>query len=277
MNVNKITYKSLKLFHLAAISLLLCGMYLATNNTLPSIFILLWCCICGVFAVYRLNDFIDSEVNLTNKLIHFFNNKLNLVFTLHFILIAIPLSYYYLPFFTFLVLGASGLLGALYSVKFHFKEKVFRIKNTFLLKNISIGISWGALILIGAGNFTDPIVQSLVLFATIQVFIGSIIRDIPDMEKDFQNKVKSVPLVIGSGSTFYLLIGVNFLSVLAIFPSMGNINLWITISAVIIWRMWTLINLKRNVSTVFWSQTANLLTCSLLFIVFYLSSLFYEI
>lgn len=277
MNTTKITYKSLTLFHLAAISLLICGIILSSNKNLPSNLLLVWCCFCGVFAVYRLNDFIDSEENLKNNLIHFFKNTLNLIFTLQFFLIVLPLSFLFLPLFTFVVLAASGLLGALYSIKFHFGKTVFRIKNTFILKNSTIGISWGALILIGAGNFTDPIVQSLIIFTVIQVFIGSVIRDIPDVEKDVLNKVRSIPIVLGINETIYLMIVLNLISILAIFLAQESKNLWITFILVSVWRMITLLGIKSDYSSKFWSQTANLLTCTLLLCIFFLTTLFYEI
>lgn len=258
-------------------SLLICGLLLSPNTNLLTAIILVWCCFCGVFAIYRLNDFIDSDENLKNNLIHFFKNTLNLIFTLQFFLITLPLCYYFLPFFTFVVLAASGLLGALYSIKFHFGKTVFRIKNTFILKNSSIGTSWGALILIGAGNFTDPIVQSLIIFTVIQVFIGSVIRDIPDVEKDVLNMVRSIPIVLGISKTIYLMIVLNLISILAIFLAPESKNLWITFLLVSIWRLFTLIKIKHDYLTKFWSQTANLLTCTLLLCIFYITTLFYEI
>lgn len=277
MNTTKITYKSLTLFHLAAISLLICGIILSSNKTILSTLLLVWCCFCGVFAVYRLNDFIDSEENLKNNLIHFFKNKLNLIFTIQFFLITLPLSYFILPFFTFVVLAASGLLGALYSIKFHFGKTVFRIKNTIVLKNGTIGLSWGAIVLIGAGDFSDPLVQSIVVFTVIQVFIGSVIRDIPDVEKDVLNKVRSFPIVFGIRETISLMIILNLISIVSIFLSPDSINLWITFILVSAWRLLTLLGIMRDYSSKFWSQTANLLTCTLLLCVFFLTTLFYEI
>ncbi len=277
MNSLNSPYKSLRLFHLAAISLLCCGISLAANQSMYTNATLIWCCFCGVFAIYRLNDFIDNAANLKNNLAHFFNNKLNLVFTLQFVLLTLPLAFIYLSWTTWLTLALSGLIGALYSIKFHFGNTVFRIKNTFLVKNITIGLSWGSLILIGAGNLSSPIVKSMVLFAIVQVLIGSVIRDIPDRDKDRTHKVQSLPIVLGINKTILLLHILNVLSLGAALLSVSSKNLWLTFSCVILWRLVTLSQIKRTFYSVFWSQKANLFTCTLLFIVFYLTTFRYAI
>ncbi len=277
MNSLDSPYKSLKLFHLAAISLLCCGISLAEENSVYTNTTLIWCCFCGVFAIYRLNDFIDNAANLKNNLAHFFKNKLNLFFTLQFVLLTLPIAFIYLSWTAWLALGLSGLVGALYSIKFHFGNTVFRIKNTFLVKNLTIGLSWGSLILIGAGNVSSPLVKSMVLFTIVQVLIGSVIRDIPDREKDRTHNVQSLPIVLGINKTILLLHVLNMLSLGAVLLSVSSKNLWFTFSCVILWRLVTLSQIKRTFSSVFWSQKANLFTCTLLFIVFYLTTFMYAI
>ena len=277
MNSLDSPYKSLRRFHIAAISLLCCGITLAEEQSIYTNITLLWCCFCGVFAIYRLNDFIDNEAKLKNNLTHFFNNKLNLVFTLQFVLFTLPIAFLYLSWITWLTLALAGLVGALYSIKFHFGNTFFRIKNTFLLKNVTIGLSWGSLILIGAGNVRTPLIQSMVLFTILQVLIGSVIRDIPDRDKDRGHNVQSLPIVLGINKTILLLHILNIISFGAALLSVSSKNLWFTFSCVILWRLVTLSQIKRTFSSIFWSQKANLFTCTLLFIVFYLTTFRYAI
>ncbi|MBK9192582.1 MAG: UbiA family prenyltransferase [Crocinitomicaceae bacterium] len=179
----------------------------------------------------------------------------------------IPLCLYFLNVFTFLVLSVISLMGVFYSLSFHYGKKLFRIKNVFLLKNIFIGIAWGSLILIGSGEFSDPVIKTLFLFSSVQVMIGSIIRDVPDEEKDKAAGVKSFPVVLGKKNTFIALHIFNFASWLTVlvWAFEGKFK-WILL-IVVLWRLINLIGLNLKNNSAFWGQKFNLFTCVLIFLI----------
>lgn len=275
MRTEAVTYKSLYPFYAAALSLLGCGILFSEYDHLQTI-LLLCCCFCGVFGVYRLNDFIDSEWNLRNNLHFFFKDPVHVLFMLLFVGIIIPLALMFLPRITFVLLGLSGIIGALYSLKFRMKGYVFRIKNTFILKNVCIGAIWGGLVPIGGGGLNHPLIFPLFLFAFAQVFIGSSIRDIPDVQKDVHNAVKTLPTQVGEQKTIVVLAIINFFSILAFYDASFFPAGMLVGIPVIIWRSMNLFQLYRHPYSQFWGQAGNLLTCFFIFLFSFLSTWLYD-
>ena len=235
--------------------------------------ILIWANITGVFLVYRLNDCVDQREDLKFNLKHFFSYKLHLVAVGQLTLITIPLAFYFLSEFSLLILSISAVLGMLYSLSFGRGEKQFRIKNLFFIKNLMIGSVWGALVLIGAGEYNDQIL-AFFIFSSAQVFVGSMVRDVPDLDKDSAAGVKSFPVIIGVGSTFVVMHAVNLTSIGAAAFSNWNENVLIVMFVSTIWRMVGLYFLTKNHNSRFWSQTANLLTCVLIPIILMITLLY---
>lgn len=229
--------------------------------------ILLWCNLSGVFLIYRLNDCIDQDADLKFNLSYFFSYRLHQIVVAQFILLAIPAATFYLDFFTLKILTVSALTGTIYSLSFKVRGKLFRIKNVFLLKNSLIGLVWGALILIGSGQLNHPVLLSLFVFTSVQVLIGSLIRDVPDLEKDKISGVKSLPVVLGLKKTFWFMHSVNFLSILSGFLCNWHAMMITLIALIVSWRFANIVFLKKNTSSILWGQYVNLITCILIAVI----------
>jgi 4-hydroxybenzoate polyprenyltransferase len=265
---SNVKFKSLFWFFLASTSLLLTGFYAAEQSDPITLSLLIWCNFLGVFLVYRLNDIIDQNADFSFNIRNFFSYTLHKVVVLQLLFVAIPLVLYFIDPFVFLILAIAAVIGTLYSISFKIGGSIFRLKNVFLVKNILIGVIWGSLVIIGAGQADDPLIHLVFIFASIQVFIGGIIRDIPDLEKDRQSGVKSFPVVIGINATVLFIHFVN-LSLLfyCIFQKYDQILL-IFIAVPTAWRALNIYLLGLAPKNSNWSQWMNLFTCVLILITF---------
>lgn len=264
-----IRFKKLGWFYLSSLGLLCGGVLLNTAADTMQTIVLAACDVSGVFLIYRLNDCIDQEEGKGLHLGRFFSFPIHVAVTAFFLLVLIPLAILFLPLMVFKLLGIGALIGTFYSFSLSIKGKTYRLKNLLLIKNILIGVVWGSLVLIGAGNWSDPAVLSLFLFASVQVVIGSMIRDVPDREKDEQRGVRSFPVVMGNKRSirFMHLLNVSSLASAAIYNWNSQ---WITFFLIIIlYRAINLIMLERNPDQLFWSQKGNLLTCVLIPIILF--------
>ena len=259
-------YKKYILFFIAALSLLLTGALVAETIDNTELLFLALCCVLGVFWVYRVNDVIDYDEDLKFNLKYFLSNKYHILYSL-LILVLIIFGCFLFSLFRFKVFAFIGLLGFVYSINFRVFGKNVRLKNMFFLKNASIGLAWGALILIGSGTFHSDGVVALVFLTTIQVFIGSMIRDIPDKEKDLKQNVKSFPVVIGIKKTIIFMHLANLFSFFILVTTLFSWSLLALIAIVVAWRLVNLIMLKKDPFSKFWGQLFNLMTCTLIFVV----------
>ncbi len=227
------------------------------------------CNLSGVFLVYRLNDCIDQNKDLKFNIKSFLSFPFHKAIIVMLVTVIIPLALFYLNHFVFLILSLAAIFGIIYSINFKFGNVYFRLKNIFLIKNIMIGITWGSLILIGSGSI-DPIIIKVFIFTSIQVFLGGMIRDIPDLDKDSIQNVKSFPVVFGISRTIVFMHIIN-LGTVFIF---SFIDFQLTILLFAIPSLWRCINLtllgfKPNNPN--WSQWMNLFTCILLFLMVLIS------
>ncbi|MEX1002401.1 MAG: UbiA family prenyltransferase [Crocinitomicaceae bacterium] len=252
---------------MASASLLISGWLLSADHDWKTLAFLLYCNLSGVFLVYRLNDCVDQNSRLTFNLKQFFSYPLHRFVVIQFVVIAIPLAILWLNDFRITVLAVSAIVGVLYSLSFQWGQKQYRIKNIFILKNLLIGAAWGALVLIGSGHLQSDFVRCLFIFCTLQVIIGSVIRDVPDVEKDHLNRVKSLPVVIGEKRTLFLMQLLNLFSFLSLILIDWKPGWLIAFTAVIIWRTINLFQLSaaKGAAQKYWSQTFNLLCCVLIF------------
>ena len=230
-----------------------------------ALLVLVLAVITGVFLVYRLNDSIDQNEDLRFNIRRFWKNPLHKFCLIQFVVILIPASLYFLSPFTFIVLAITAFAGFIYSITFNIKGKKFRIKNVFIVKNLFIGLAWGALVLIGAGGMSNPLTLVFFVFASFQVFIGSVIRDVPDLAKDKENDVRSFPVVLGIKNTVYGMKLMNIASITSVYFVNWNEYVMFAFSAIIVWRVVNLRQLYYGSNTKFWSQTFNLATCVLIF------------
>lgn len=262
-----VQYKPLYLFFLAANSLLLSGYILNEFSNVYQLLFIQWCGICGIFFIYRLNDFIDQTHDFRFHLKRFLSSKLHAFFVFQLLLITLPFSFYFLSSTQLALLTLICLLGIIYSLSFSIGSRSYRIKNMFFLKNVFIGFSWGCLILVGADSVSNSLVLGLFVFTCAQVTIGSIIRDIPDIEKDRTFMVKSVPVSLGIPLTLTILHILNILSLGIGFIIKANNNFVMLMFIVVVWRTICLVSIRQNTSSKLWLQTFNLLTCFLIFLI----------
>ncbi len=269
-----VRYKSLPMFFAAANSLLLSG-YISQTYVLDlSILLLLWIGVCGIFIVYRFNDFVDQSSNFKFNAKLFFKQRINLLFVFQFVIVVLPLSCILLSLFRLALLATIAVLGILYSVKFTVLQRSFRLKNVFLLKNLLIGIAWGALVLIGANGCATTYTKSLFVFCSLQVVIGSIIRDIPDVSKDTNELVKSLPVVLGINTTLKILHVLNFATLAVGFMVSWQTYFFILTLIIVAWRCLVLHKIKTSYSQHSWTQYWNLITCVFIFIITLFQSMY---
>lgn len=270
----EINYKNLLWFYIASVSLLVSGFIISYNQPLSTLFTLIWCIISGLFLIYRFNDYVDQDVELRFNIYHFLYLPLNLIMFLQLIFITIPITVYLIEKETLYVLSLSSVLGFLYSVNFQFNNRSFKLKNVFFVKNALIGIVWGSLVLIGSNNIFQTNIIPLFLYASIQVFIGGVIRDIPDLKKDKSNNVKSFPVVLGTNFTINILHLINFMSIILIFFNYNNLLIFTVFLIPFIWRSCNLLLLNSLSNNLTITEWMNLFTCVLILISTIISAYF---
>tara|TARA_B110000879_G_scaffold24617_1_gene32833 strand:- start:219 stop:812 length:594 start_codon:yes stop_codon:yes gene_type:complete len=193
---------------------------------------------------------------------------------LQLIFITIPITVYLIEKETLYVLSLSSVLGFLYSVNFQFNNRSYKLKNVFFVKNALIGIVWGSLVLIGSNNIFQTNIIPLFLYASIQVFIGGVIRDIPDLKKDKSNNVKSFPVVLGTNFTINILHLINFMSIILIFFNYNNLLIFTVFLIPFIWRSCNLLLLNSLSNNLTITEWMNLFTCVLILISTIISAYF---
>lgn len=246
---------------LAANSLLLAGSLAADRFDTEQIFLMQWCGFCGVYIIYRFNDLVDHSLQGGFSLRNMLRDKWHLVFLFQFFLLTVPAVFWLLSPFRIALLAGICILGVLYSVNFGTTAKPFRFKNIFLVKNLFIGLLWGCLIPVGAGAFSPKIVTILCIYSCFQVFIGSIIRDIPDRERDGQMNVRSFPVVFGTPVTIGFLQVLNLVSAGIAYGLHREKEMLVIVAAGSGWRAVTLLFIRPSGESRVWTQTFNLLNC----------------
>lgn len=259
-------YKNLVWFFVAASSVVASGCLIVKHFDYVEISILLWCTIGGTFLIYRINDYIDSEQTFRFNIRQFLSEKRHLIIVLHLFLFAFPVAFFTISKFSFVVLSVIAALGVFYSISFSVGTFRFRLKNVLLLKNISIGLAWGGLVFVGAGESMVPDVVVLFLFTSVQVAIGSMIRDIPDKQKDEEAGAKTVPVVFGLRATLLALYIFNLLSLALLAHPEITDGIAGVILITVFWRMINLMKLNIHSADRLWGQVLNLFTCVIIFL-----------
>ena len=257
-------FKARRGFYLAGVSLLLCGI-IGQGQSWWEIIFLLWSNFTGIFLTYRFNDHIDNDREFRLDLPTFLSNRLNLLVTLQFVLVLTPLSFVFLSPFRLAVLAVVGFWGFIYSVKIPLGGgRSLRLKHILGVKNALIGLCWAALILVGADQFADRSIQALFILAWLQILVGSALRDVSDAKQDALDGVRSLPVVLGVPRTMVFLWVGNVLS-LVTFVAMSGWG-WAMLTGLLafFWRGMTLVQAQRQPGVPRWTQSMNLMTCSVL-------------
>ena len=253
------------LFIIASNSLLLAGSIFDLHRTILEVSILIGLCTSGTIIIYGY-DFAQLNQNGYNNLVsNVLKSPIQTLFYFLFIVIVVPFTFFELSNFRINAMLIICLFGLLYSVPLNFIKRDFKLKKIFYFKNIFIGFSWGSLLLVGAGSFSSSIVWSFFLFTSIQVIIGSSIRDIADIQQDHYLGMNTIPVRYGIKNTVRILRALNLCSLGALFYTLET-DYWIVMAVVFFWRAIVLAMVKIPQESILWTQTMNILTCTLLFL-----------
>ena len=96
-----------------------------------------------------------------------------------------------------MVLAGILLLGLIYSAPISLKQRIVRIKDMTLAKNMCIGLGWGALVLLASESKPTPALWAVFAFASCQIAVGSSVRDFFDEQLDRSIGIKSLVVVYG--------------------------------------------------------------------------------
>jgi len=260
-------FRNLNWFYLASTSLLSAGFLLSGMESFIPFIILIFTNFTAVFLVYRFNVCMDQKNSFQQNISHYFSFQLHRVFASQLFLVLAPLCIWLLESRTLSILAAGAAMSFLYSIQFRFGTIRFRLKNVFIIKSLFIGFVWASLILLGAGNHSDSFVNIVFIFVCIQVFIGAIIRDIPDVKSDLQEGVKSFPVIFGVNRAILILhlinIGTGVFFVTMNYDHQGVLFFGFTS----LWRALNLVCISRYPLKSIWTQQLNLFTCVLMFLI----------
>lgn len=254
-------FKQLFLFIVAAISLAISGQILSHFNLIHAI-IHVNTITFGVILVYRLNHIFQAEGAIKSNIIAFLKVPLHFISLLSILLFSFPfyLINYQLEIIVLISIGA--LLGAIYALPITINNYTFRLKKVLFIKNILIGFVWALLVLIGAYPELNNEVVYLFGFVFIQVFIGSIIRDMPDINNDMNVRVNTLPNRFGRLKTLYALYAINTLVAIMAFILHVPNSIQLLIYFVFILRTINLIGLGHGSNHIFWTEVYNLNICT---------------
>jgi 4-hydroxybenzoate polyprenyltransferase len=249
------------LLSVAALALFLTGIVspMAEPVTPISLFLMIWGCVSGVIIVYRFNDYANKQQSPWKNAQTFFLNPTNTIVVLQFFLIGIPLSVIYLTAFQFNLLALAGITGIFYAVNFKLGSFTWMAKHLPGFKNFLIGMVWGMLFLIGYGKLDGPYALSLFLFISAQVFIGSSIRDLSDIENDRTKNLKTLAVLLPTNQALFLLHLINIIS-LVVYFLFEDLNFTLFLIPAL-WRAMNLFFIQQQGIRWIWTQAVNLMTC----------------
>jgi 4-hydroxybenzoate polyprenyltransferase len=178
------------------------------------------------FSIYMLNKFTDKEdsYNCPEQRL-FFQRKSFLILLPVFLIIISMLTLIYSSRLALwhIILVVSGVFYSVTMVPFiKNRELVFlRLKDVFLLKNITVGVMWGVTpfaIALTQANEIPPITDLIiVVFAfCLTTLINSTTCDVRDMEGDRFAGVRTIPTQLGIRNTFNFLGTISIISALII-------------------------------------------------------------
>lgn len=266
LTINKFrSNKSLFLLVGSALSIFFAGILLHERISLFPLILKIISVISITSFIYSFNDVLDNGISFTKKI--FFNLRLGIAF---FITLAIGSYFYIHEPYSAIILSIIFIVGTIYSLGIPLFFLELKLKRVFVLKNIFIGAGWAFLLLYGSGSPHQPIIQITFLFIFLQVFIGSIMRDLNDIHDDKSNGVITFPIKLGEEKTYYSLQLLNLLSFILIFiPTILGffpISLNIVLLFVCFWRSSILILAKKSEEKELYLQTFNLLSCFWIFL-----------
>lgn len=266
----KSSHFTLLLFLLAATALLLTGHVLNPILFKGQMLLLLWSGWSGTYAIYQIGD-VFTKPTLKEFFAQFQGKTLLAVFVFQLLFVLPILSWIFLPAICFWTFFGVFTFGLLYSFPFKIGSSTRVLKKIFLVKNTFIGFSWGALILVGAGQLDiGSVTWRLFLFVSLHIFIGSILRDHFDVEKDRENKLKTLPVVMGIERSSIMLNLSNLVIMVVFFFFMNTYIEIIILVSITLYKAVLFFGAARRPSSVLWTQTLNIGFNYLIFILVFI-------
>lgn len=190
-----------------------------------SIYLLIALVFLSIYLVNRNTDLKEDAINDVKKYAFSksYGKYLSLTAKVSFVLAVLIASA--LGVKIMLVASVPFLLGALYSIGWPSgdKSRRFRLKQKFLLKNLTIAAGWavGVVGLSGIFAFGGSVfswaVFAVFIFLFMRVFINTIVFDMRDVRGDEKNKIITIPVRFGIARTKRVLIWINSLLGIGIF------------------------------------------------------------
>lgn len=255
----KSKFSTLILFLLASSALLLTGHVIHPVLGFWQMLLLIWCGWSGTYAVYHIGSIFTHRETRKDFLSNM-DRKMGLtIFILHVLILLPILCWLYLPIICFWLFSGIFLLGLLYSLPFQFKQSTRIIKRIFLVKNMLIGVSWAALIPIGAGELDFSATSGwMFLFVALHIVMGSIIRDHSDIQQDRENGLLTLPLLVGlKGSCIWMSFANLFIFLSFFYCVKGNFA-GIFITAITLHKAILLLGSSFHPQSKLWNQTLNI-------------------
>jgi len=165
----------------------------------------------SVYSLNKLTDQKEDAINMPERL-RFLKGRKRLV--LSYSLAAFLLA----MFFTFLQTPLAVLIvfvplasNIIYSSKLH--RGIPRFKDIPVMKNLFVAASWALCAtlfpLVCTGNAAVALVMMVFYFILGKSFINTVLYDIRDEEGDRMNRVRTIPVLLGSRKTICLLMTMN--------------------------------------------------------------------
>lgn len=249
---------------ISAISLVLFGCILAEfRQAFLKIAIMLF----TFWPIYVFDEWLDlKELDKNKRKSTFFQLMIGVGLSL-------ATAFYLLSLLSFLSLLAIFILG--YSYNLHLPLIRNKPKQILFIKNIQIGAGWAFLVLFGAGSIQDLVIWAMIWSAFSQVVIGSVVRDVEDVNEDTINKIKTLPVHLGVSKSLLVLQYFNFLSatILILIGSFTDTSLKLIYAMLSVYflRFVQLFLLKKEVKNFTKFKSLNLLVCGMFFVFFLLA------
>ena len=261
---NKSSNRRMIQFILAAYSLILSGAFTSNLYSNQSLFVLIWITTSGVLFVYGNISYELENGSVKEKLKNVLRNDRALLILVQFFLLALPFSFLFLETSSLFYLATSAALALLYTYRFNFLNSKLQLKKIPIIKNVIIGIAWAALILVGSGSLYDPNVFMFFVFMSIQITVGSSMRDLQDIKIDKQLGIQTIPSSIGESNSFKLFHILNIGSILSCIISQFSYSEFTIIISIVIYKSINLYFLEKLPQSEFWGQSVNIGTCIVL-------------
>lgn len=186
-------------FDVVPIPTLLCAMFLVVYS---------------VYTFNRLTDHEEDVLNAPERSVFVKGNERFMLYTaIASYIVALVLGWIENPFAA-LILTFPIMLGWVYSKNVFSMLGLPRLKDIFIMKNLTISIGWAVCVVFLPILYTSGNAVVVLLFFSffiIKIFINSVLFDVRDVKGDSLCGVKTIPVVIGIKRTCHLLLILNSL------------------------------------------------------------------